>query len=149
MPNEDACKQIRRAENTISMQYLSRQIGVTLSSYTKAINKQNDTYGNLFQKKTKAKCLKSGYHESLIVDSSKSALDYITTCFFYIHQNPVKAGLIKKIEDWPYSSWRDFAGLRSGSMCNQEKLFQLTGLSKNDCIDQNKFLNENYIEKVF
>ena len=41
-------------------------------------------------------------------------------CFFYIHQNPLNAGLVDKIEDWPYSSFLDYAGLRNGSLCNKE-----------------------------
>ena len=29
----------------------------------------------------------------------------------YIHQNPVRAGLVKKLEDWEYSSYREYLGL--------------------------------------
>jgi hypothetical protein len=29
----------------------------------------------------------------------------------YIHFNPVRAGLVKKAEDWPYSSARNYLGL--------------------------------------
>ena len=28
----------------------------------------------------------------------------------YIHQNPVKAGLVRRAEDWPWSSVREFSG---------------------------------------
>lgn len=145
VPNEDACKSIIMAEKNIPMQNLSKQIGITLSSYTKAINNQNATSGNLFQKKTKAKCLK----EDPILKDNLNTIDYVTTCFLYIHQNPLKAGLVNNLKDWPYSSWPDYAGLRNGSLCNQEKIFQLTGLSKYDCITQNVLLNENIIERVF
>lgn len=31
---------------------------------------------------------------------------YLLTVLRYIHQNPVKAGLVKKIEEYPYSSYR-------------------------------------------
>ena len=34
----------------------------------------------------------------------------------YIHQNPVRAGLSKRLADWEYSSYRDYAGLRNGSL---------------------------------
>ncbi|MBR1558400.1 MAG: hypothetical protein IJ647_11750, partial [Prevotella sp.] len=31
--------------------------------------------------------------------------EYFFTLFRYIHQNPVKAGLVKLAQDYPYSSW--------------------------------------------
>ena len=144
IPNEDACKAVVMSEKVTNLQYLSKQIGHTLSSYTKAINVQNDTAGNLFQKKTKAKCLK----EDFIINKNSNSIDYITTCFHYIHQNPLKANLVNDLKDWKYSSWPDYTGLRKGSFCNQEKLFQLTGLSKYNCVDQN-ILNEKVIENIF
>ena len=33
---------------------------------------------------------------------------YLLTVIRYIHQNPVKAGVSKKPEDYPYSSWREY-----------------------------------------
>ena len=57
VPNEEGCKHIVLAGKDTHMQNLSKVIGKTLSSYTKALNVQNKTTGNLFQKKTKAKLL--------------------------------------------------------------------------------------------
>jgi len=37
----------------------------------------------------------------------------------------VKAGLVKKAEDWKFSSAKDFAGLRNGTLCNKEKIQEL------------------------
>lgn len=83
---------------------LNRSIAILLSSYTKAINNQIGRTGSLFQQKTKSKLL--------IVDSDEYAL----TCFHYIHQNPLRAGLIKDLSDWPYSSYLGYAGLRNGNL---------------------------------
>jgi hypothetical protein len=33
----------------------------------------------------------------------------------YIHLNPVRAGLVERAEDWPWSSLRDYAGSLSGT----------------------------------
>lgn len=33
---------------------------------------------------------------------------YLLTVIRYIHQNPVKAGLCQKAEEYPYSSWREY-----------------------------------------
>ena len=87
---------------------LSEGIRNAIKPYTKAINKQNKTTGSLFQQNTKAKCLSKGGNN----------YDYI--CIHYIHQNPLKAKLVKKMEDWDYSSFKDYCGLRKGTLCNKD-----------------------------
>ena len=34
----------------------------------------------------------------------------------YIHQNPVRAGLKKNLEDWEYSSYREYLGLNKNNI---------------------------------
>jgi len=96
---------IRTTENSIKerpsfggkpMQELPYRIGILMSSYAQAINKQNGSIGSLFQQKTKAKIL----HEE--VDGGRQS--YLENCFFYIHQNPLEAGLVNDLSKWPYSS---------------------------------------------
>lgn len=41
----------------------------------------------------------------------------------------MKAGLVKKMEDWDYSSFKDYAGMRSGTLCNQALAFQLLNMN--------------------
>ncbi len=48
VPNEEGCTNIILGEQETHMQVFSKAIGKTLSSYTKAINIQNQTTGNLF-----------------------------------------------------------------------------------------------------
>ena len=105
-------------------QKLSRSIGTLLSSYTRAINKQENRKGSLFRAKTKAKSgiidgfiTIEGKHKDLFFKTDK---DYAATCSHYIHQNPVKANLCKQAENWRYSSAIDYAGLRNGTLCNKE-----------------------------
>jgi len=81
---------------------------ILLSSYTRAINKQNEMHGSLFQQHTRMKCL----------TLRESQEDAAILCFHYIHQNPVKAGLANKMEDWEMSSFRDYVGKRKTSICN-------------------------------
>ncbi len=104
-------------------QQLSHQIKSMLSGYAKAFNKQEGRSGSLFRQKTK---YKDGWINELITVGSKRENllfrpdnDYARQCFEYIHQNPVKAGLVEKPEDWTYSSAIDYAGLRKGTLCNQ------------------------------
>lgn len=106
------------------MQEFAYRIGILLSSYTQAINKQNKTTGSLFQQKTKAKIL------SETLNGKKES--YLERCFFYIHHNPVGAGLVKQLSHWPYSSYLDYIGLRNGSLCKQEIFLALADLSTAD-----------------
>ena len=45
---------------------------------------------------------------------------YPQACFNYIHQNPVKAKLVKNAVDWEFSSALDYAGLRNGKLIDME-----------------------------
>ena len=106
---------------------LNRKIATLLSSYTKSINNSCDRSGSLFRSRTKAIPLNS----DLVTDDN-----YPIICFLYIHQNPVRAGLVNDLKDWKFSSYRDYAGIRNGKLCRIEdakELFELP-VSKEDFI---------------
>jgi len=88
----------------------SKDLRTLLSSYTRAINNQENRTGSLFQQNTKIKCL----------ESEDVSIDYPLICFQYIHQNPVKAKLVKQFEDWEMSSFREYAGITSKFYCNHK-----------------------------
>ena len=94
---------------------LSEGFRCLLSSYTQGINKQENRTGSLFAQNTKAKLV--GCHEAKI--------DYSLLCLNYIHQNPLRAGLVQAIEDWPFSSFLDYANFRNGPLCSKEAAYQL------------------------
>jgi putative transposase len=50
---------------------------------------------------------------------------YPQVCFNYIHQNPVKAMLVKKPEDWEVSLYTDLVGMRGGNFVNRERVEKL------------------------
>ena len=37
-------------------------------------------------------------------------MDYFTTLLCYIHQNPIRAGIVKNANDYAYSSWHEYSG---------------------------------------
>jgi len=128
-----------------SDEYLSRQISnriaILLRSYTRAINIQENRSGSLFQQKTKAKCLN---------DLNTSQSNYVPACFHYIHQNPINASLVKKMEDWSYSSFMDYAGLRNGTLCNQELAFEMIHFDKENFIEQAyTIINEKNLKGIW
>jgi putative transposase len=105
------------------MQVLSKNIGKLLSGYSQAINKERGTTGSLFQQKTKAKPVLESFAE--IIGNNPDP-HYLISAIRYIHQNPVRAGLVRHEAEWRYSSYLDYAGLRHGTLCNQELLLELT-----------------------
>jgi putative transposase len=127
-PKKEGCETIILKEKTTHLQNLSKAIGKTLSSYTQAINIQNNATGNLFQKKTRAKCLS----EQSILEPPYSTRDYLVNCFFYIHNNPLTANIIDDLKQWPYSSWPDYYGFRNGTLCNMQRAMQRIGFSEID-----------------
>jgi putative transposase len=117
---------------------LSEAFRNVLSSYSQAINKQNNTTGSLFQQNTKSKCLNDG------------SINYATTCFYYIHQNPCKPGLARFMEEWKYSSFKDYAGLRNGTLCNKQLAVELLDLDMdNFYADSYKIIEEDKSKKIF
>ena len=82
---------------------LSGSLRTLLSSYTRAIQKQEGITGSLFQQNSKFKELTTN--------------EYACACFHYIHQNPLRAGLTKKIEDWSHQSFREYWKKETG-ICN-------------------------------
>jgi putative transposase len=111
------------------IQNLSNAIAILLRSYTRAINKQENTSGSLFRGKTKAKnriidCFITidGKNKNLFFRPDNH---YARTCFEYIRQNPVEAKMCGKAVDWRYSSAKDYEGLRNGTLCNQVLAKQL------------------------
>lgn len=71
-------------------------------SYTKAINKQQNRVGSLFQGPFQSRCV-----------SKDAELIHLSR---YIHLNPVQAGLVAAPEDWEFSSYRDYICLRPGTL---------------------------------
>jgi len=114
---------------TLTTRSLNDAIGILLRSYTRAINKQEKSTGSLFRKNTKAECVTcpQGLSPSWFIENgvttyvnTLSGDDYPQVCFNYIHQNPVKAGLVKKTTDWEFSSACDYAEIKNGGLVNKK-----------------------------
>lgn len=85
-----------------------------LSAYAHEFNLKNNRSGALFRPKTKSKCLIT---DAQLINGINEN-DYSLTCFNYIHHNPYEAKLVLRHEDWKWSSYRFYAGLRKESICN-------------------------------
>jgi REP element-mobilizing transposase RayT len=81
---------------------VSRAMQRLAVAYTKAMNRRYRRVGSLFQ----------GQFQAIEVNSDR----YLYHLTRYIHFNPVKAGMVLHPEDWEFSSYLDYAGLRSGTL---------------------------------
>lgn len=82
---------IREHEETID-QTLKR----IADSYAYYFNRKYKRSGHLFKERFRSEP----------VDD----MDYFTTLLCYIHQNPVKAGIVASVKDYAYSSWHEYSG---------------------------------------
>ena len=84
-----------------------------LNSYAKAVNHQERCSGPLFSGTYRARRVRD---EERLVQLSA-----------YIHLNPVQAGLVSTPEDWAFSSYRDYVGLRAGSLPDSGAVLERAG----------------------
>jgi putative transposase len=82
-------KQSGNVETTL----LANGFRLLQSRYAQEFNLKYNRVGSLFRQKAKAKSLREG------------TSNYLFIAFQYIHQNPLKANLVNKLEDWQYSSF--------------------------------------------
>jgi putative transposase len=95
-------------------------------SYTKAINKRYGRVGSLFQGRFRAVC----------VDRD----EYMVHLSRYIHLNPVTAKLVERPEDWEFSSYREYIGLRAGTLPKTEAI-----LSQFSLVDAYRVFVESHV----
>jgi putative transposase len=111
---------------------ISNAVRILLSGYARIYNSRYSRSGSIFRQKTKAKCLTE---ISLDKSGAKENLFYATTCFHYIHQNPLVAGLCKSMEDWPYSSFKDYFSLNQASLCNMDLAAKYCGFQPSSFVE--------------
>lgn len=126
----------KKVGNIISSE-LSNGFRMLQSTFAQVINTERAETGSLFKQKAQAK------------EINEEDLNLIHV-FNYIHQNPVAASLVKEISEWEFSSYRDFAGLRNGTLCNKQLAFTLTGFEERDfTLESLKQVNDDVVKKYF
>ena len=84
---------------------LNKFIRVMFNAYVQALNLQQGRTGTLFEGRFRHKCV--------------DTWEYLTILCRYIHLNPVKAKLVSRPEDWAYSNYREWVGLRNGELVDK------------------------------
>ncbi|RYG12347.1 MAG: hypothetical protein EOO07_19180 [Chitinophagaceae bacterium] len=83
--------------------------------------------GSLFQQKTKAKEL---------IDTSNATINYLSLAAHYIHFNPLKAGVVKHLEEWKFSSYLDYMNLRKDALCNRAMFYLIAEINEDEFINE-------------
>ena len=84
--------------------------------YTRHINQQQKRMGHLFQ----------GRYKALLVDEERYLLGLIR----YIHQNPLRADLVKDLKNYPYSSHLCYLESEQKDWVYRDRVYQRFGKSK-------------------
>ena len=121
---------------------LNNGFRLLLSGYANEFNKKYGRTGSLFRQKTKFKNLEN--------EAESSDNNYPFVCFHYIHQNPFVANLCPKMEDWEFSSFRDYLGIRNGTLITKRPAYDLIGISLDGFYEESyQFIGESRIKHLY
>jgi len=96
---------------------LSEILARLFRAYVLAVNNQQGRSGTLFE----------GRFRDMHVDRD----GYLQHLCRYVHANPVKAGLVTDLDEWPYSNYLEWVGERPGKLVDMAFVKELcSGLPK-------------------
>ena len=101
MPNHYHFVLLQAGEHSIS-----RFMQSLFNSYTKAFNKMYDRSGTLFE---------GPFRATHVTDDV-----YLLHLCRYLHLNPLEAGLVTDLRDWPYSNYLEWVEQRNGTLVDRE-----------------------------
>lgn len=104
-----------KLQGTLVIDPISNGFRKLQSTYARIYNKRYNRTGSAFRQKAKAKCL-----SDIRVAAGEDVRDYFVNCFHYIHQNPLTAKLVSRMEHWEFSSFIDYANMRNGGLCRRD-----------------------------
>lgn len=105
------------------------------TSYTVFVNRRHGRVGHLFQ----------GRYKAYIVDKES----YLLELGRYIHLNPVRAGIVKKPEDYKWSSYRDYIyGNKQGTITDtDDTLYSFSKRRAISASNYHEFVNAGFHAK--
>lgn len=108
---------------------LNRIMHYINGSYTTYFNRKQGRNGHLFQ----------GRYKAILVDVDH----YLLELSRYSHLNPVRAGLVKRPEEYPYSSYRSYITREREEMVHRDRIWgMISGDGRNGVQKYRKFVEE-------
>ena len=103
-------------------------IQTPIANISEGMHYLNTSYANWFKAKYKlAGPIFQGRYKSILIDADSYAL----TLSAYIHLNPLRAGMVKKLEDYPFSSFLDYIGTKKPAVRRLDTSLILSRFSDN------------------
>ena len=99
---------------------ISRIMKSTNVSYAHYFNKTYQRVGHLFQDR---------FLSEVVVNDR-----YLLAVSAYIHNNPVRAGIVKKPEDFPWSSMREYMGLQVNNIVDKDRILRICSFSPTESL---------------
>ena len=87
-------------------------------SYTGYINRRRKRSGHLFQ----------GRYKAILIDRD----NYLLELSRYIHLNPVRAGIVEKPEDYPYSSYKSYIARKKEDIVYRDLVLGIVSKGRTD-----------------
>ena len=114
---------------------LSRIMAGLQSSYTQYFNRRHRRLGHLFQ----------GRYKALLVEEDPYALGLVR----YIHENPVKAGLVGRPEQYPWSSDRFYRRGRGPEWLDVDRVLGMLGRRRSAAVRAYRRLMREPVEEAY
>ena len=108
---------------------MSKLMHFVNSSYTTYINRKRKRSGHLFQ----------GRYKAILVDRDS----YLLELSRYLHLNPVRANIVAKPEDYPYSSYRSYISKSNEDPLSRELILAMVSGNKRNAPKHYKDFVEN------
>jgi putative transposase len=109
---------------------LNRIMHYINGSYTNYVNLKRDHRGHLFQ----------GRYKAILVDRDH----YLAELSRYMHLNPVRAGIVKRPQDYPYSSYRAFISKGEAGIVYRDLILGMMGKDQRRAI----MLYKDFVESA-
>jgi hypothetical protein len=62
----------------------------------------------------------------------------------------MEANLVEKMEDWEYSSFKDYCSLINGTLCNKQLAIQLSDINMKTLYeDPYRIINDDELKNIF
>lgn len=116
-------------EDSEGLEIIFRRIG---ARYVYWYNWKYQRIGHLFQDRFKSEPVEND--------------EYLMTALRYIHRNPIKAGLCVKPEDYYWSSYIDYIGLRRGGATDIDFIMNITG--KDELVRYTNQIGEDIVLEI-
>lgn len=100
---------VKTQDSTDALQHVMKAVGVRYVSY---FNKRYQRSGSLFQGRFKSQ--------------NVTTKGYFLRVLRYIHRNPVAAGLVQDMAEYPWSSYPDYFCSRKDALCHVNTSYALT-----------------------